>query len=45
MSIASLDGVRLDDNLAIVLAFVPDDVETADLKPPSIDRIELLRQG
>ena len=45
VSIASLDGVRLDDNLAIVLAFVPDDVETADLKPPSIDRIELLRQG
>jgi len=45
VSIASLDGVRLDDNLAIVLAFVPDDVETAGLKPPSVDRIELLRQG
>lgn len=45
VSIASLDGVRLDDNLAIVLAFVPDDVATKDLKPPSIDRIELLRQG
>lgn len=45
VSIASLDGVRLDDNLAIVLAFVPDDVKTADLKPPSVDRIETLRQG
>ncbi len=45
VSIASLDGVRLDDNLAIVLAFVPDDVKTDELKPPSVDRIELLRQG
>lgn len=45
ISIASLDGVRLDDNQAIVLAFVPDDVPTADLKPPSTERIDIVRQG
>lgn len=45
VSIASLDGVRLDDNQAIVLAFVPDDVTTAGLVPPSAGRVELLRQG
>lgn len=45
VSIANLDGVRLDDNQAIVLSFVPDDVSTATLKPPSTDRIDIVRQG